>query len=338
VEIESDIDMPACPGKRVALSITDAPLSFNASWTVLHGSTCYVHIVDGIGNPKTVGSGVFVVAMPHNLEHGGTFTIRATHSTGMANFVVTVHRVNFTHNIVFGGLAAASAHKTADRLTLGGAAGDGMDRFAATGQVILQYPVNCRFTLCHGDLKAGWLQSVVRNHRVFRYETGSVHIRLPGQNTGSDSGDADNVDPPVRDCRAGSEFFADDRKSKTFPSRSASIEVRIADHPRSGANWIDPAFGNLQRVTLDNGFIAWLVVQHQGWARRSPMEATTFLRHVRWRVRFDVVVLDAVAQTLEGEALLAGAINHEHSVIGKGAQTPVTTGPGANERAVGVRV
>jgi hypothetical protein len=345
--IASDPGLPLCPGKRANFTVSDAPDRAMILWSITHGADCYAKLVDGVGQPKFSGDNVYALAMPHDLQKGGSFELKAVvnwidksrkaHSE-LLTLKVTVHKVKFTHDVPFQEIAYALPHKTATRLMLGGGLEENRNRFRARAQIIITIPADCKNAHCYREFKVGWVQAIVRNHRVSRYQNCEIHTRLPRQDTAKDNTAEDNVNPPVRDCAENSVFFTDDEKVVAFPSKSGSVYAELSDSPGTSATWVDPRGGNLESLTLDNRFIAWLVVQHAGWASKDPLQAATFLCHVRWRIQFEVRVLDAGARTLEGEELLAGQVDHEIVTVGKGEKTPTTTGQGANDVATTVNI
>jgi hypothetical protein len=329
---------PLCPARTWAFSAEDVPPGAQVTWSVLN-STCHALTVDNIGQPRTQGPDALLLAMPHDLAKGGTLTLRAT-ATGAGSPVqadanVAVHGFPVTWQVTFNELAVITPEKRPAQLRVGGHHQAQQDWFSAKANVILQ--VTCKRPTCSWrDLRVGWAQSLLRNYRQIRWERGAREVRQPGQDTTKDQGDQDNLAQPVRDTLDQHQFFVDDARTVTFRSPSDSREVQLRDFPGTAGDWVDSsqaARGNLRTVTIDVGFVTWLVLKHEVWVNRDVGQAVSCLCNFRWGLRFEVRVANVATQALQGEPFINAPITHGQVQAGKGPFTPEFAGPGANDLA-----
>ena len=199
--------------------------------------------------------------------------------------------------------------------------------FSLDPTVQIQLDASCpRKADCARNHRVGWLQVMRVDNRETRYPSTRfwVDCAMPIRDAWRDT---------VRPFYDGPSVarFAGDRDTQTAHHEDSP------SFPGSEAAWTDPRPGvagdtNLQSVTLEDRFTAWLVVQNMEWANDVRVsDSFTYLKHTDWRCALTVTINHARAV---GSRATPRSRNTSFSVgEGKGSGNPIFTAPVFNNTA-----
>jgi hypothetical protein len=313
----------ACPGHLHQARASGNPAGGTYAWTIQSGSGT-AQLIDGSGAAATTGDTLFLRGIePEEVTLEVTYT--ESGRTATATKTITIHSINYrvrNFTVARGGFQANE-----------NAAGVQMwnippnPAFSLDPTVRIQVDASCpRKADCAQNHRVGWLQVMRVDNREVQYPSTRFWVDCP---------------MPIRDAwRDTVQPFYDGPSVQTFAGDGDTQTAHQEDSPSfpgAPGAWTDPRPGavgdlNMQSITLEDRFIAWLVVQNIEWARDVAVSSSfTYLKHIAWRCALtsNIDHTQAVGSRASPRRQITAFADGE----GKGSGNPIFTAPVFNNTA-----